>query len=154
MSSPCAVVRIGGFLALTILLAVCLVVTFAAAQNSFSQPKDEIFGAYSALFPNGYGDLNYKINTIANAFDASNTYYFPKAHNLGFLVDGSGHFNGGTTPRNLVNNSNSGTGVGYGLGGLQYKFHGHSLSPFFRGFVGAANISPDCCGGTRWNVAA
>ena len=155
MSSPRAIVRISRFLpVISIALALCLVGTFTAAQNSCSQPKDEVFGGYAALFPNGYGDLNYKVNTIPNAFDASNTYYFSFAHNLGFLVDGSGHFNGGTTPRNPYNAGNEGTGVGYGLGGLQYKFHGHTLEPFFRGFVGAANISPDCCGGTRWNVAA
>ena len=37
---------------------------------------------------------------------------------------------------------------------MQYKYHTDKLSPFVRGFVGAANISPDCCGGTQWNLAA
>jgi len=49
---------------------------------------------------------------------------------------------------------NSATAVGYALGGVQYKFHGSSLSPFLRAFVGAASISPDCCGGNQWNLAA
>ena len=123
-----------------------------AAQNAY--PKDEVFGGYSALIPNGWGDLDYKINTIPNAFDASNTYYLPNIHNLGLLVDGSGHFKGSTTPPNLQNGSNDSTGVGYALGGLQYKFHRDTWSPFFRGFVGAANISPDCCHGSQWSLAA
>jgi hypothetical protein len=124
----------------------------AVAQNACT--KDELFGGYAALIPNGWGDLDYKINTIPNAFDASNTYYLPNVHNLGLLLDGSGHYKGGTTPPNLVNGSTDSTGVGYALGGLQYKFHGNTLSPFFRGFVGAANISPDCCHGTEWSLAA
>jgi hypothetical protein len=43
------------------------------AQNAC--PKDEIFGGYAALIPNGWADLFYKVNTIPNAFDASNTFY-------------------------------------------------------------------------------
>jgi len=130
---------------------ICFTV-IASAQNSC--PKDEIFGGYSALIPNGWAELNYKVNNIPNAFDASNTYYLPNVHNLGLLLDGSGHFKGGTTPPNLDNGSDNSTGVGYALAGLQYKFHGQSLSPFFRGFLGAASISPDCCHGTEWNFAA
>ena len=132
--------------------AFLVLLTNAGAQNAY--PKDEVFGGYSALIPNGWGDLDYKINTIPNAFDASNTYYLPNIHNLGLLIDGSGHFKGSTTPPNLQNGSNDSTGVGYALGGLQYKFHRDKLSPFFRGFVGAANISPDCCHGTQWSLAA
>jgi len=131
---------------------ICLA-TFASAQNA-CRPKDEVFGGYAWLAPNGWGDLDYKINNIPNAFDASNTYYLPKSPNFGLLVDGSGHFNGGTTPPNLDNGADNATGVGYALGGLQYKFHRDTLSPFFRGFVGAASISPDCCGGNQWNLAA
>jgi hypothetical protein len=137
---------------ITFACALCLLAAYAPAQ--VVQPKDEIFGGYSWLDPNGYGDLGYKIQDIAKGFDVSNTYYLPSAHNLGLLVDGSGHFNGGTQPRNLVNNGNSGTSVGYILGGLQYKYHTHSVSPFVRGFVGTANLSPDCCGGTQWRFAA
>jgi hypothetical protein len=123
-----------------------------SAQNSCQ--KDEIFGGYAWLAPNGWGDLDYKINNIPNAFDASNTYYLPNARNIGLLLDGSGHFNGGTTPPNLENGSNNSTAVGYVLGGLQYKFHSDKVSPFVRGFVGGASLSPDCCGGTQWSFAA
>lgn len=123
----------------------------AGAQNSC--PKDEVFGGYAALIPNGWGDLNYKIDTIPNAFGASNTWYLPSMHNLGLVVDGSGHFNGSTTPPNLENGSNNSTGVGYGLGGVQYKWHNPRLSPFARFLVGAANISPDCCHGMEWDFA-
>src|SRR5580693_10417828 len=84
---------------ITLAFAACLLGECASAQPDI-QPKDEIFGGYAWLAPNGWGDLNYKINNIPNAFDASNTYYFSGMHNLGLLVDGSGHFNGGTTPPN------------------------------------------------------
>jgi hypothetical protein len=87
---------------------------FAVAQNA-CRPEDEIFGGYAFLVPNGWGDLNYKINNIPNAFDVSNTYYFRNIPNLGLLVDGSGHFRGGTTPPNLDNGSDNSTGVGYAL---------------------------------------
>jgi len=127
-------------------------VQVVTAQNACQ--RDEIFGGYSWLAPNGWGDLDYKINNIPNAFDASNTYYLPTAHNVGILMDGSGHFRGGTTPPNLQNGSNDSTAVGYALGGLQYKWHGKTVSPFLRGFLGGANISPDCCHGTEWSFAA
>jgi len=52
----------------------CCLITIASAQNA-CRPEDEIFGGYSFLAPNGWGDLDYKINNIPNAFDASNTYY-------------------------------------------------------------------------------
>jgi hypothetical protein len=130
--------------------ALCLLATFAVAQNN--QPKDEIFGGYSWLAPNGYGDFNFKVNDIVDGFNASNTYYLPRFNNLGFVMDGSGHFNGGMTP-NPGTDGNHGTGVGFALGGLQYKYHASPVSPFVHALVGAANISPDCCGGTRWNFA-
>jgi len=126
----------------------------ASAESPAAHPRDEIFGGYSWLAPNGWGDLFYKVNNIPNAFDVSNTYYLPNAPNLGVLVDGSGHFKGGTTPPNLANGSNDSTGVGYALFGMQYKFHRNKLSPFFRGFLGGANISPDCCHGAQWSFAA
>ena len=148
------VAALGARSALTLIVlgcALCFLGTFASAQNSCQ--KDEIFGGYSWLAPNGWAELDYKVNNIPNAFDASNTYYLPNLHNLGLLIDGSGHFLGGTTPPNLLNGSNDSTGVGYALGGLQYKYHTNTLSPFFRGFVGAANLSPDCCHGTEWSFA-
>ncbi len=126
--------------------------TQATAQDP--SPKDEVFGGYSVLFPNGWAELDYKVNTIPNAFDFSNTYYFCKFCNVGLLLDGSGHFKGGTTPPNLENGSDDSTAVGYALAGLQYKWHHEKWSPFVRGFLGAANISPDCCHGTQWRFAA
>ena len=122
--------------------ALCLLGTFAAAQNN--QPKDEVFAGYSWLHANGHGDLGYKVPDIAEGFDLSNTYYLPSAHNLGILVDGSGH---------LGNNSSQGNGVGYIVGGLQYKYHGEVFSPFARAFVGAGDLSPECCTGTKWRAA-
>ena len=132
--------------------ALCLLGVKLSAQGRI-QPKDEIFGGYSWLAPNGWGDLDFRINNIPNAFDFSNTYYFPGMRNLGLLVDGSGHFNGPTTPPN-PNTPNDKTSVGYALGGLQYKYHTNSFSPFLRAFLGAANISPDCCHDTQWSFAA
>ena len=134
---------------IVLVCAVCLLATSASAQN---QPKDEVFGGYSWIAPNGYGDLDFKQNDIVKGFDASNTYYLPRFHNLGIVFDGSGHFNGGETPPPPVG-SNSGTGMGFGLGGLQYKYHTDRVSPFVRILIGAANISPICCGGTRWSFA-
>ncbi len=43
--------------------------------------------------------------------------------------------------------------MGYALAGLQYKWHNEKWSPFVRGMLGAANISPDCCHGTQWRFA-
>jgi len=134
------------------LAGLALSISPLAAQNP--PPKDEIFGGYSVLFPNGWQEIDYKANTIPNAFDVSNTYYFCRFCNLGWILDGSGHFNGGTTPPNLDNGSTDSTGVGYALSGLQYKWHNEKWSPFVRGFLGAANISPDCCHGMQWRFAA
>src|SRR5271157_6158497 len=126
----------------------CCLGTIASAQNG-NRPKDEIFGGYAFLAPNGWGDLDYKINNIPNAFDASNTYYLRRVPNLGLIMDGSAHFLGGTTPPNLANGSNNSTAVGYVLGGLQYKFHANFASPFRHPFVARTNLFPDCCGGTQ-----
>lgn len=112
MSSAFAVVRIGCSLALiTMGCALCLLGTSAAAQN-VNPAKDEVFGGYSVLFPNGYGDLvlppispivfHPHVNTITKGFDVSNTYYFCKSCNFGFLVDGSGHLKGTITPRTTL----------------------------------------------------
>lgn len=72
---------------------------FASAQNPY--PKDEIFGGYSLLFPNGWEELDYKANTIPNAFDVSKTYYFCKFCNFGLLLDGSGHYKGAEQRRRI-----------------------------------------------------
>src|SRR5271167_226715 len=118
--------------------ALCLLATHASAQAN--QPKDEIFAGYSWLHPDGYDDLGFKVKDIVDGFDLSNTYYLPSAHNLGVLADGSGHFNSG-----------QGTGIGYILGGLQYKYHSDTFSPFARAFVGAAHLSPR--GPSNWSAA-
>jgi len=133
--------------------ALCLLAAYASAQTCCVAPKDEILGGYSWSDPNGYGDLGYKILNISEGFDISNTFYLPSAHNIGFVLDGSGSFHGNTDPINPRNSGTSGTSFGYALFGLQYKFHTDRVSPFVRGFVGTANLSPDCCGGTQWNVA-
>src|SRR5271165_4387667 len=127
---------------IALVFALCLLATCASAQVTI-QPANEIFAGYSWLHPNGYGDLGFKVNDIVDGFDLSGTHYLPTLHNVGVLVDGSGHLH-----------SSQGTGVGYILFGLQYKYHTDIFSPFVRGFVGMASLSPDCCGGTRRNVAA
>ena len=123
---------------IALVFALCLLATYASAQTI--QPQDEIFGGYSWLHPNGYADLGYKVQDIVNGFDLSNTYYLPQLHNVGILVDGSGHFN-----------NSQGTGVGYILGGLQYKYHTDTFSPFVRAFVGTADLSPP--DPSQWRVA-
>jgi OmpA family len=108
--------------------ALCLLGVPAAAQTDI-QPKDEVFGGYSWLHPNGRVDFDFEVPDIAKGFDFSNTYYLPSAHNFGILLDGSGHFR-------------SEGSIGYILGGLQYKYHTDRFSPFVRVFVGTARFSP------------
>ncbi len=108
--------------------AVCMLGSFAAAQVTV-QPKAEIFGGYSWLHPNGYVDWG-KVPDIAHGWNASSTFYLPQAHNLGIVIDGSGHYN--STYSN----------VGLGLAGLQYKFRNDQFSPFIRVLAGASHISP------------
>src|SRR5215469_12524015 len=108
--------------------AVVLLGSFAAAQVTV-QPRAEVFGGYSWLHPNGYVDWG-KVPDIAHGWNASSTFYLPQAHNLGILVDGSGHYN------------STFSNVGIGLLGLQYKFHNDQFSPFVRVFGGATHISP------------
>lgn len=108
--------------------ALCLSGTYASAQVTI-QPKVEIFGGYSWLHPNGYVDWG-KVPDITHGFEGSSTFYFPGAHNLGVVVDGSGHFN--STRAN----------VGLGMAGLQYKFHNDQFSPFAHIMVGGAKLSP------------
>ena len=118
--------------------ALCLSGVYAVAQTDI-QPKDEVFGGYSWLHPNGKVDFGYQVEDIAKGFDFSNVYYVPAAHNLGILVDGSGHFGEDTE-------------VGYILGGLQFKYHADIFSPFARFFVGTARIDPPTYV-PEWNFA-
>jgi len=116
----------------------CLLGAVAAAQVTI-QPQDEVFGGYSWLHTNGYAafdDIGYKVPDITDGFDLSNTYYFPQEHNLGVLADFSYHFNGNNT---VVAGTGSKTSVFYMAGGLQYKYHTDTFSPFVRVFVGAAD---------------
>ncbi len=126
--------------------AVCLLGTQGAAQVT-TQPKDEVFGGYSWLHPNGYANANgpdgthvpYKVPDKAKGFDFSNTYYLPTLHNVGFVIDGSGHWGG-----SYLGHA-SGTQSAIPLVGLQYKYHTspHQLSPFARFLVGTSRISPE-----------
>ena len=120
--------------------ALCLLAAQASAQTDI-QPQDEIFAGYSWLHPGGHGDLGYKVPDLASGVDFSNTYYLPSLHNIGLLADGSAHF------------PHDGNGVGYALFGPQFKYHTNTFSPFARAFIGFANMSPDCCGGTKTHVA-
>jgi outer membrane protein OmpA-like peptidoglycan-associated protein len=118
-------------IATTVALAVvlCMLGTYAAAQVSI-QPKDEVYGGYSWLHPAGHYDLGIPTQDVSEGIDISNVFYLPQAHNVGVLVDSSMHWG-----------SNYG-GPGsasdyYVLGGLQYKYHSDSFSPFFRVYAGA-----------------
>ena len=135
------------FVATLIALAftLCMLGVYASAQTDI-QPKDEIFGGYSWLHPNGNADFGYKVPDIAKGFDFSNVYYLPAAHNLGILLDGSGHFGSNQA---VVNSSSD---VGYILGGLQYKYHTDTFSPFVRAFVGISRIDP-AVSKAEWNPA-
>jgi hypothetical protein len=108
--------------------AVCMFASFAAAQVTV-QPRAEVFGGYSWYHPNGYVDWG-KVPDIPHGWNASSTFYFPNARNLGIVIDGSGHYN------STYSNS------GFGLAGLQYKFRNDQFSPFARILVGATKISP------------
>ena len=120
--------------------ALCLLGTFAAAQVTI-QPQAEVYAGYSWLHPGGHYDFGIPTQDHVDGADESIVYYLPFAHNLGVLADGSEHFG--------VKYSE----VGYALGGLQYKYHTDSFSPFFRVFLGAAKqgspVSAD-----QWNFAA
>jgi OmpA family len=114
---------------------VALLAARATAQNA-SQPRDEIFGGYSYLNVHGTADFGVKLPDIAKGFDASNTFYFTRtgaARNLGFVADGSGHFD----------RDHDYVGIGFALFGLQYKYHTDGIvSPFARFLMGVANLSP------------
>jgi hypothetical protein len=108
--------------------AVVLLGSLATAQVTV-QPQAEIFGGYSWLHPNGFVDWGH-VPDIAHGWNASSTFYLPQAHNIGILIDGSGHYN------------STFSNVGIGLLGLQYKAHNDQFSPFLRVMAGATHISP------------
>jgi len=113
--------------------------TFAAAQVTI-QPKDEVYVGYSWLHPGGHYDFGLPTKDHTTGVDESNVYYLPKAHNLGILADFSQHF--GVSDQNIY----------YMLGGLQYKYHTDTFSPFFRVFAGAVRqIAPSYI--DQWNAA-
>lgn len=136
MSSRIAVVATRFVVTSTALaIALCLLGVCASARTDI-QPRDEIFGGYSFLDSHGTADFGTKLPNIDTGFDASNTFYFTrtgKARNLGLVADGSGHFD----------RNHDYVGIGFALGGLQYKYHTASVfSPFARFLMGVANLSP------------
>lgn len=122
-------------------MAMCLWGTFAAAQVTI-QPKAEVFAGYSWLHPGGYYSSDFGIKTTdhTEGVNESLVYYLPQAHNLGIMADFSQHFGS-------VSNQN----INYFLGGLQYKYHTDTFSPFFHFFAGAAKQSYFSY--SEWNAA-
>jgi outer membrane protein OmpA-like peptidoglycan-associated protein len=114
-------------IATTIALAivVCLCGTYAAAQVTI-QPQAEVYAGYAWLHPGGHYDYGLPTTDHTEGVDESIVWYTPFAHNLGVLVDSSQHF--GVADQSIY----------YVLGGLQYKYHTDSFSPFVRVFAGAA----------------
>jgi outer membrane protein OmpA-like peptidoglycan-associated protein len=119
-------------------IALCCLGTFAAAQVTI-QPKAEVYAGYSWLHPGGHYDDGIPTTDHSTGVNESFTYYLPWAHNLGVMFDASQHFG--------VSNE----GISYYLGGLQYKYHTDSFSPFFHVFAGAAR--QDFPGNDQWNAA-
>jgi outer membrane protein OmpA-like peptidoglycan-associated protein len=139
MSSRIGVVprRIATIIALACLL--CLWGTYAAAQVTI-QPKAEVYAGYAWLHPGGHYDFGQPTQDHATGIDESFVYYLPQAHNLGVLFDSSQHW--GIDDQNIY----------YVLGGLQYKYHGESFSPFVRAFAGAVRQNaPSYI--DQWNAA-
>jgi outer membrane protein OmpA-like peptidoglycan-associated protein len=122
-----------------LVLGVCLMGTFAAAQVTI-QPKAELYAGYAWLHPGGHYDLGIPTQDHAEGVDESFVYYLPAAHNLGVMFDSSQHF--GKTDQNIY----------YMLGGLQYKYHTDSFSPFVRVFVGAVRQDSPVYT-DQWNAA-
>jgi len=116
-----------------VLIALTFLTGIYAAAQPTSTPKNEIYGGYSWIHPNGNVDWG-RVPDIVNGFDASVTHYFSQVHNLGVVADGSGHF---------APSSGFHSNVGTALGGLQYKFHSDQLSPFVRVMAGTANLTPN-----------
>jgi outer membrane protein OmpA-like peptidoglycan-associated protein len=128
--------------------ALCLLGTYAAAQVTI-QPQDEVYAGYSWLHPGGHYDGGLKTNDVTDGVDISNVYYLPYAHNLGVLIDASGHW--GSSYFNGLGHATD----YYGLGGLQYKYHTDTFSPFFRVYAGAIHQIPPGFfdRGSQWNAA-
>jgi len=125
---------------LALALALCLLGSYAAAQVTI-QPQAEVYAGYSWLHPNGHYDFGIPTEDHTSGIDESLVYYLPAAHNLGILVDSSQHF---ATPDQDIY---------YVLGGLQYKYHTDTFSPFFRVFLGAVRqVAPTYI--DQWNFAA
>jgi len=118
--------------------ALCLLGTYATAQVTV-QPQAEVFAGYSWLHPGGHYEFGIPTTDHTDGVNESFTYYLPWAHNLGVMFDSSQHF--GVTDQNIY----------YFLGGLQYKYHTDSFSPFFHVFAGAAR--QDFPGNDQWNAA-
>ncbi len=119
--------------------ALFLLGSFAAAQVTI-QPQAEVYAGYSWLHPGGHYDFNIPTTDHTEGVDESFVYYTPFAHNLGVLVDSSQHF--GTKNQDIY----------YVLGGLQYKYHTDSFSPFVRVFAGAVRqVAPTYV--DQWNAA-
>ncbi len=110
-------------------LALCFWGTFAAAQVTI-QPKAEVFAGYSWLHPGGSYAEGVKTTDHTAGIEESVVYYLPQAHNLGIMADFSQHFG-------AVSNQN----INYFLGGLQYKYHTDTFSPFVHFFAGAVRQS-------------
>jgi len=128
-------------IAKTIALAIvlCLCGAYAAAQVTL-QPQAEVFAGYSWLHPGGHYDYGQATVDHATGMDESFVWYTPFAHNLGVLVDSSQHW--GVDDQSIY----------YVLGGLQYKYHTDSFSPFFRVFAGATRqVAPTYI--DEWNAA-
>jgi OmpA family len=119
--------------------ALFLLGSFAAAQVTI-QPQAEIYAGYSWLHPGGHYDFDIPTTDHTSGIDESLVYYLPFAHNLGVLVDSSQHF--ATRDQDIY----------YVLGGLQYKYHTDSFSPFVRAFAGAVRqVAPTYI--DQWNAA-
>ena len=120
-------------------IVLCLCGTYAAAQVTI-QPQAEVYAGYAWLHPGGHYDYGQPTADHTEGIDESFVWYTPFAHNLGVLVDSSQHFG-------VANQS-----IYYVLGGLQYKYHTDSFSPFFRVFAGAARqVAPTYI--DQWNAA-
>ena len=124
-------------------LMFCVLGTYAAAQVTV-QPKDEVYFGYAWLHPGGHYDYGIATKDMSTGIDFSNVYYLPQAHNLGVLVDTSWHW--GTNYGGPGNAANY-----YVLGGLQYKYHTDTFSPFVRLMAGAVRqVAP----GYPFNIAS
>lgn len=111
---------------LTTAFLVALLIAGAAAQDA-SQPRDEIFGGYSFLNPHGTADFGVRLPNIPAGFDASNTFYFTRTgalHNLGFVADGSGHFD----------RDHQYVGIGFGMGACSTSITPKAFSLPLRAF--------------------